>query len=361
MKIKRIFLLLSILLLGIALSACSSTGTTTNAWSGVTATDTAAYFTNANALIAVKADSGSVIWSYPPQSTSKGLFASTSTRYFSAPPVIVGEQLIVGDYSGTLSSISTRDGAEQWNFTGATGRYIDAPLVVNDTIIAQNADGTIHALDLNGSVLWTYKGKFAFWSTPASDGTTVFAPSMDHSLYALNLADGTLKWSKDLNGPLVGRVLLTEDGTIYVGNLNGELFAIKAEDGSILWSQTLKSGLWSAPTKVDDKLYIGDQAGNIYVLNASDGSTVSSLEIGSAILGSGVLMGDKIAFGDENGELVVIGFDGSRAWTRTLTGKIYSNLVFSGDQLYVLTTKGDQPLHVFDVNGNEIWNYSTKK
>jgi outer membrane protein assembly factor BamB len=360
MKIKRIFLLLSILLLGIALSACS-TSRTTNAWSGVAATDTSVYFTNANALVAVKADTGNDIWSFPPQSTSTGLFAAAPSRYFSAPPVIVGEQLIVGDYSGTLSSVSTSDGAEQWNFTGATSRYIDAPLVVNDTIIAQNADASIHALDLSGTVLWTFKGDYAFWATPASDGTTVYAPSIDHSLYALNLSDGTLKWKKDLSGPLVGRLLLTEDGTLYLGNLNGELYAIKAEDGSILWSQTLKSGVWSAPTKVDDKLYIGDQAGNIYVLNASDGTTVTSLEIGSAILGGGVVMGDKVAFGDEKGEVIAIGLDGSRAWTRTLTGMIYSNLVYSGDQLYVLTTKGDQPLHVFDANGNEIWNYSTKK
>ncbi len=360
MKIKRLILLLSILLLGIALSACSGTSTT-NAWSGVAANDTAVYFTNANALVAAKADTGSVIWSYPPQSTSKGLFASTSTRYFSAPPVIVGEQLIVGDYTGMLSSISTRDGKDLWSFTGATGRYIDAPLVVNDTIIAQNTDATIHALDLNGNVLWTFKGDYSFWATPATDGTTIYAPSMDHFLYAIDLAEGTLKWKKDLTGPLVGRVLLTEDGTIYVGDLNGELYAVKAEDGSVLWSQTLKSGLWSAPVKMDDKLYIGDQDGNIYILKAADGSLVSSLEIGSAILGGGVVMGDKIAFGDENGEIIAIGVDGSRAWTRTVTGKIYSNLVFAGDQLYVLTTKGDQPLHVFDANGNEIWNYSTSK
>ena len=58
---------------------------------------------------------------------------------------------------------------------------------------------------------------------------------------------------------------------------------------------------------------------------------------------------------------MLIGINGERALTRSLTGKIYSNLVYSGDQLYVLTTKGDQPLHAFDANGNEILNYSTSK
>jgi outer membrane protein assembly factor BamB len=361
MKTKRILLMLSILMLGFLLASCSSSSTT-NTWAGVAVSDSTVFFTNANSLIAVKADNGALIWTYPPQSTSKGLFSSTtSTRYFSAPPVIVGEQLIVGDYSGTLSAISTRDGKDLWSFTGATGRYIDAPLVVNDKVIAQNADATIHALDLNGNVLWTFKGTHAFWATPSSDGETIYAPSMDHFLYAINLADGTLKWKTDLGGPLVGRLLLTQDGTIYIGTLNSTIDAINSQDGSIIWSQTLKSGVWSAPAMVNDRLYFGDQKGNIYILKAADGSTVSTLEIGSAILDGGVVMGDKIAFGDENGDVITIGINGERTWTRTITGKIYSNLVYSGDQLYVLSTKGDQPLHVFDANGNEIWNYSVSK
>lgn len=360
MKLKRINVVLSILLLGILLTACSSSSTT-NSWAGVTATDSAVYFTNSNSIVAVKAENGNAIWTYPVQSTSKGLFSGTAVRYFSAAPVVVGEQLIVGDYSGLLVSLSTRDGKELWQYAGATGRYIDAPLVVNDTIIAQNADATIHALDLNGNVLWTFKGNHAFWATPVSDGKTVFATSMDHFLYALNLSDGTVKWKTDMGGPLVSRPLLTEDGTLYIGTLNNAVYAVKAEDGSVLWQQTLKSSVWAVPVKIADRLYLGDQAGNIYLIKVADGSLIQTIEIGSPILGSGVVIGDKLAFGDEKGELILIGINGERAWTRSLTGKIYSNLVYSGDQLYVLTTKGDQPLHAFDANGNEIWNYSTSK
>jgi len=362
MKIKHLTLVFTILLLGILLTACSGQSTTTNSWAGVTADESAVYFTNANSIVALKADNGNTIWTYPVQTTSKGLFSSGgAVRYFSAAPVIVGEQLIIGDYAGVLSSISTRDGKELWQFTGAKGRYIDSPLIVNDLIIAQNADGTISALNLNGAAQWTFKGEHAFWATPATDGKTIFAPSMDHFLYAINLDDGSLKWKADLGGPLVGRALLTSDGTIYIGSLNNFLYAIKADDGSVIWNQTLKSGIWSAPVQIEDRLYLGDQDGNIYLLKASDGSTIQTLEIGSAILGGGVLMGDVMAFGDANGEVVVIGVNGERTWTRTVDGIIYSNLVYSGDQLYVLTTKGDQPLHVFDANGNEIWNYSTKK
>jgi eukaryotic-like serine/threonine-protein kinase len=361
MKPKHLKVILSILLLGILLTACSGVSAT-NSWAGLTASDTAVYFTNSSSIVAVKTDNGNAIWTYPVQATSKGLFSSSpAARYFSAAPAVVGEQLIVGDYTGLLVSLSTRDGKEMWQFTGAKGRYIDAPLIVNDTIIAQNADGTIHALDLNGNVLWTFTGEHAFWATPVSDGKTVFATSMDHFLYALNLSDGTLKWKTDLSDPLVGRPLLTADGTLYVGTLNNTLYSVKAEDGSVNWKQTLKSAVWATPVMIQDRLYIGDQAGNIYLIKAADGSLIQTIEIGSAILGNGVVVGDKLAFGDEKGEVILIGINGERAWTRSLTGKIYSNLVFSGDHLYVLTTKGDQPLHAFDANGNEIWNYSTSK
>jgi outer membrane protein assembly factor BamB len=137
--------------------------------------------------------------------------------------------------------------------------------------------------------------------------------------------------------------------------------AINSTDGSTKWQVKLSDGVWSAPVSLEDRLYVGDQSGKINIINSADGSLVQSIDVQSAILGNGALMNDDIVFGDEKGEIIVIGKNGERLWTRSLTGKLYSNLLFTDNHLYVLTTKGDKPLYTYDSNGNEIWNYSTSK
>jgi outer membrane protein assembly factor BamB len=353
MKINRFFVVLSILLLGIILTSCSTGATATNSWGGVTASDSAVYVSNGTSILALKADSGSVTWTYPEK--------AAASRLFYAAPAIAGDQLIVGDYAGKLVSLGLRDGKELWSFDGAKGHYVYAPLVANNMIIAQNADSKIYALDFDGKSVWTFTAGHGFWGTPVSDGTTVFAPCLDHYLYALNLTDGQLKWKADLGGPLVSSPLLSADGVLYLGTLDKTIVALNAADGTVLWKQKTTSGVWSTPVVLDDQLYVGDESGNISILKIADGSIVKSVDLKSSVISSGAAINGTLVFGDENGEIISIDKTGKHVVLSTLSGKIYSNLVSSKDQLYVLLTGGTKVLVTLDNNGNEIWNYTASK
>jgi outer membrane protein assembly factor BamB len=59
----------------------------------------------------------------------------------------------------------------------------------------------------------------------ASDGT-IYVGSEDGSLYALN-PDGTLKWGYDASSAVNSSPTIGSDGTVYVGSESGNLYAIK--------------------------------------------------------------------------------------------------------------------------------------
>jgi outer membrane protein assembly factor BamB len=351
MKNKTI-IIMALIVSALLLTACTGSGTAVNSWAGASMDETSVYFADGTMVYALRADNGNTIWSYPEK--------ATPNRAFLAAPVAVGEQLIVGDFSGLITSLSTRDGQENWQFNGAEGRYIDSPVLVNETLVAPNADFHLYALNLDGELLWSFEAENSFWAQPVSDGTTVFAPSLDHYLYAVDVSTGKLAWKTDLTASLVSRPTLV-DGILYVGNLDGGFFAIDSANGKILWQQKLAGGVWSAPVVTDFQVYISDQTGKLTMLEQANGSIVQSIEIGSAIVGSGVLTPDGIIFGTEAGELIMIGLDGKKAWTRTVDGSIYANLVSSGETIIVVATKGEKPLVAMDTNGNEIWYFATKK
>ena len=352
MKNKILTLITTICLLALLLTSCASSASTATSWGGAAVTDSAVYYADGTQVYALKIDNGNTIWGPYPEK-------AVATRLFLAAPVVIGDQVLFGDYSGLLTSLNTSDGKENWQFSDATGKYIDSPLVVGDTIVAPNADNNLYALDLNGNLLWTFSSEHSFWAQPTSDGETVFAPCMDHYLYAIDLATGAEKWKVDLKASLVGRVTLA-DGILYLGSLDSDVFAVKSENGSILWEQKVAGGVWSAPTLVDDQLFFGDQAGNINILNVSNGSIAQTIATESAILGSGAILTEGIAFGNENGDLILIGLDGEKKWTRSINGSIYSNLSLYGNTLVVLANKGEKPLVAFDTDGNENWYFTTK-
>lgn len=351
MKINRFLMVLLFGLTAVLLTSCSGAGVV-NSWSSVTAVENYVYFANGAAVYALDSNSGNTVWQYPAKASAR--------RLFYAEPVVAGEQLIVVDYANGMASLNAKTGTETWLFEKAKGRYIDSPLVLDNLIIAPNADNSLYAVDLSGQLVWKFETGHALWARPVSDGETVYFTSMDRNLYAVDVATGTLKWKTNLHSSSVARALLN-DGQLYVGNLEGKLFAVAAKDGSIVWEQQLGGGIWAAPVMHEGKLYVGDQSGRISILSSSDGKVQPYIETESAILGAGIVLDDGIAFGTEEGSLVVIGFDGARLWTRSFDGNLYTNLQKSGDNLLLSLSQGEKPLLAVDLNGNEIWNYSDKK
>ena len=356
MNKRLLTLFIGIVTLAAFLTGCSNaTGTAVNTWGGAAVDESMVYYANGPQVLALS-DSGlnyTVRWTYPEK--------ANAARLFMAEPLVVGEQLILGDYGSNLTSISTRDGVENWLFADAKGRYVDTPLLVGELLIAPNADNSVYAVDLGGTQVWKFSADGAFWARPASDGKLVFVPSLNHKLYALDIATGSKTWEVDLKSPLAARPVYAE-GIVYLGNLTGEFFAIDAADGSIKWTQKVSGGIWAQPILQDGKLYFGDQEGKLNILATTDGKIIAEVDAGSAIIGSGAVVPEGILFGTENGKIILFDAEGKSRPLLTLeNGSIYSNIIVNGERMVILAYKGNKPLIALDLNGNEAWFYSTKK
>ncbi len=345
---KKILSKISIILLaGILLSACT---TMTTNWGGVSATDAAVYFAGGTQVFSLQPSNGSKIWAYPEKAAPAGTYL--------AAPSVAGDQVIVGDYLGKLVSLKAADSTVNWTFANATGKYVGSALVTPDLIIAPNADNHLYALDLNGNLKWTFTANHSFWSRPVTDGTNVYASSLDHYLYAVNLQDGSLVWKVDLGSSLVSSPLL-DKGVLYQGSIASTMNAVDAATGKVIWTQKVDAGVWSTPLLSGSNILFGDQLTSIYVMSTSDGSIVKTINAGAAVIGSGAILNQTLMFGSEAGNVVMVNPDYSST-SRSLGGELYSNLVANSTEVLVVETKGDNALLAIDANGNVIWPFSGK-
>jgi outer membrane protein assembly factor BamB len=89
--------------------------------------------------------------------------------------------------------------------------------------------------------------------------------STSKGLYALNAADGSVRWVYPTEMPL-GHSPTVHDGIAYVGGFDRKLHAINALTGQGLWTYPAGAGFDTNPLVVDNKVYAGNRDGYFYAI-----------------------------------------------------------------------------------------------
>jgi outer membrane protein assembly factor BamB len=182
---------------------------------------------------------GLLIWSY-----------DANTPLISSPTIGPDDTLYVGGMNGRLYAVDI-NGNLQWTHSTEGFIYSSPAASVDGNIYVGSQDGVLYALDRDGSELWSFETKGpgevprgSILASPAigTDGTVYIAGLYDPNLYALDPADGSIKWSCNFESrgwPFASPVI-ANDGTIYQTLLyDTNLYAIEPQDGSIIWSVDL--------------------------------------------------------------------------------------------------------------------------
>jgi outer membrane protein assembly factor BamB len=171
------------------------------------------------------------------------------------------------------------------------GQIYASPSIGDDgTVYAGNRSNWFYAVNLDGTLKWSYNTGSVHDSSPAigSDGTIyvggrdVFPGGPGFKFFAFN-PSGTLKWKKDGIGgnssPARGL-----DGTIYFSSspwnfpyyIDGNLYALNPENGNILWSQPF--GGDASPAVGSDGTVYHVSGYKLYAFSPNNGSIKWTLD-----------------------------------------------------------------------------------
>jgi outer membrane protein assembly factor BamB len=186
--------------------------------------------------------------------------------------------------SSPISSRTVAGLQVRWRFPlthGSTfGSFASTPLVVGDTVYAQDLSSSVQAIDARtGGVRWTFRVQ-APNDGPnglALAGSRLFGAT-DTSVFALDRATGRRLWARRLVGryeqfidiaPLAARGLVFTSTIGFAPGGRGALYAIDQRTGHVRWRfQTIRDpwpfpsagggGAWYPPSlAADGRLYVG--------------------------------------------------------------------------------------------------------
>lgn len=156
-----------------------------------------------------------------------------------------------------------------WTFeTGAPLNF--APVVAGDKVLTTPLGGHLYALDAaTGKVKWEYNPPEGVWDrSHETDGENVYVCLQGGKLAALDAANGKELWRTELGincqrqGHIAGDTIYVPTTFVGIGlpgtPLTGaKLFAVNRADGKIKWSFTSETYLLQTPTTNSDTVFVG--------------------------------------------------------------------------------------------------------
>ncbi len=220
--------------------------------------------------------------------TGRELWRVAAGDIMTATPALHGDSVIFAAFDGKVSAVSVKDGKPRWTYDARLGVAGDV-VVAGDRVLLGSRSYDLIALDAaTGKELWKHYYWFSWIESPpvVRDGVVYTGSSDATNVYAMNLADGTLRWKTAVPGWSWQRTAVNDEfviaGTAGVGTFPGAragaLVALERATGAVRWifleppsKEILEAkkgwGFGASPVIADGVVYAADLNGRVHAFD----------------------------------------------------------------------------------------------
>lgn len=303
--------------------------------------------------------------------TAKIAGASKEAR-LAASPVIADGKLFVMGTDAVISAYDANTGARLWavpfgNVGDNKASLFGGGVSVEGAFIyATNGIGDVGALNVaDGSVVWTKRPGAPLRGAPSVALGNVYVMSQDNQLIALKASDGTVEWTEAAAVQLAGvfgvAAPAVAQGTVVAGFSSGDLNAYRYENGRTVWQEALSrtsintsvgtlSDIDAAPVIDQGRVFSVGQGGRMVSLELVTGQRIWEMNI--AGISTPWIAGEWLFVVTDEAKLLCIArATGKVRWATALqryrkekskNGPVsWSGPVLAGDRLILASSEGE--------------------
>jgi outer membrane protein assembly factor BamB len=249
------------------------------------------------------------------------------------------------------------------------------PAIVADRLYF-NVGPYFFAIDTAGKQLYRVRLAASSLASPAVEGGLAYLPTTDGKLLALDVKDGSVRWSAVIGAPNFLHQVDTwdvyhssptvVDGVVYVGSADGRIYALSAADGKERWHFQTNHVVRATPAVVQGRVYCGSFDGNIYALEAASGKLVwkvatktpgvpwYSVQSSCAVVNGVVYVGSRSTF-----LYAIEASMGKVLWAHNHDGSWVPSSPAVRDGISYVGQSDGSKITAVDVNGKTLWAYNS--
>ena len=203
-------------------------------------------------------------------------------------PVAVDGAVLIGSSDGSLYAFDydydLRDFSLRWAFP--TGNKVwGAPVVAEGVAYFGSLDHKLYAVDLeSGDPAWPapFEAGGAITATPVLEGGRLYVGAFDSVFYAIDALTGREVERFAAAGSWYWSRAVSSGSTIYAPSLDGNLYALDRDSLEEVWPAPLRTdgAIMGAPVIVGDRIAVPSMDGKLRLLRIEDGSDPRICDIG---------------------------------------------------------------------------------
>jgi outer membrane protein assembly factor BamB len=185
-------------------------------------------------------------------------------------PVLVGQNVVLGNLDGYIYAIDFKTGSLVWRFKtdGADQKrgVTSTVLETSQGLVFGANDGHVYCISKDGQrVVWKYKTGDEVNATVATDAEgNLYVGSVDRKLYALS-GDGKEKWKFDLSGPVLGKAGILRNLVVFAGGTGDQtIYAVDKGTGKLFWSFPTQAKVETDVLVDGNTIYVGSGDKRMY-------------------------------------------------------------------------------------------------
>jgi len=276
-------------------------------------------------VYAIALDSGRELWKF------------RASAPVVAPPVLLGDSVIVGDENGSggvVYCLDAADGSPRWTtitrgkIVASANHFVDA--AGRQCVLVGSWDHRLYALNAaDGQTLWSIKmGNYI--NTPCSlSGRTGVLPVCDASVRVLDLAKTEVVWETPLSG-LISATMAVREGRGYAADCNGadSLYCMDLSTGDVVWQRPLGAATMGPVSVTADRVLVATSGSVEAALHCFTlaGELVWRVPLIAGSNAGPLVIGDRVLLGGDDGYLRLLTLaEGRSVWSYRVGGPIESS------------------------------------
>jgi outer membrane protein assembly factor BamB len=213
----------------------------------------------------------------------------------SLPPVIDGDRVFVAGRG--LAALDLASGRVLWR--ADDGAEATAPLVVaGSRLYVGESDGTLRARDReDGKSIWMFKTEAALAAPPVVDGPDrLFLGTRDRRIVALRAKDGEQEWRWKVGADIQGPGLVHKDRVVFAA-FDAVLWALNRGNGNLAWRGLLTSRPMGGPIPVDGVALVACHENELLGFDLRTGRPIGGLRTTAVIGTPPLIVGRRLFLG----------------------------------------------------------------
>jgi len=239
-------------------------------------------------------------------------------------------------------------------------QVVSSPAVDRATVFCPSRNGQVYALEINSGVpLWQQKVTSHIDSSPALEGDSLFLGTTDGQLISLEAPTGKVRWRFSAGGEVRSSPTVHQ-AIVFFGCWDGSLYAVNAETGEQAWRTETGGEIYSSPAIANGHVVVANWVGEVLALDREKGEVIWRFPTSEEVYSSPTIQDEFVFVGSDDGYLYCLRLsDGSPVWRTHLGGRIRSSPAVGKGKVVVGSSDGNLYC-LSSQTGERLWLNQTK-